>query len=124
MTKSIRSIYGKCSAFLYHNRIAVMAILLATILLVNPCVFAETGEELGRRMINFVLTIICNMVSIVGLIFVIVGGAKYGIAHANDQGPDQTRAIMMVATGVVLTILPQILMRIDFASMFTLYYVD
>lgn len=71
---------------------------------------ADMGQTGAQSMFTMILNIVCTIVIIIGVIFGIMGVVKFAIAHANDQGPDQQKAAIMLATGIVLIILPVILM--------------
>lgn len=73
-------------------------------------VFAnDNAQQTAQEMIKAILTVVYNIVTVVGIIFVIVGIVKFAIAYANESGPDQQKAAMMMATGIVLILLPAIL---------------
>ena len=70
-------------------------------------------------MIDAIIQVVCTIVQVVGGIFGIVGIVKFAISHANEQAPEQQKAAMMIATAVVLIILPAILKSIDWNSIIT-----
>ena len=69
----------------------------------------DAATDTARDLVKDILIIVYNIVRIVGIIFIIIGLVKFVIAHANEQGPEQQKAAMMMATGVVLVLLPTIL---------------
>ena len=81
--------------------------------------FAAEDATDGVNMINGVVKVVGAIVMIVGALFCVVGIVKIAIAHAENQGPEQQKAAMMLATGIVLCILPIILNAIDFSSIVT-----
>lgn len=83
--------------------------LLTALLIIHPTFAAPNDGQNAKLAMWAVITIVCQIVRIVGVIFIIVGVVKFVIAHANEQGPEQQKAIMMLATGVVLIIVPTIL---------------
>ena len=90
-----------------------------------PLMAFADSTQLGQDMIKAVVTVVCNIVMILGIIFIIIGLVKLVTAHANEDGPAQQKAATLLATGVVLVVLPAILKGLDFpnklASAFTNY---
>ena len=80
-----------------------------------------TDDSHAATALNAVVIIICNIVRVVGAIFVIVGVVKFVISHANEQGPEQQKAILMIATGIVLIVVPTIItsLQSDFNEVIT-----
>ena len=76
--------------------------------------FAAGNTEMGQDMIKAIVTVVCDIVMILGIIFVIIGLVKLVTAHANEDGPAQQKAATLLATGVVLVILPMVLKGLDF----------
>lgn len=76
--------------------------------------FATGDAAMGQDMIKAIVTVVCNIVMILGIIFVILGLVKLVTAHANEDGPAQQKAATLLATGVVLVVLPVILKGLDF----------
>ena len=76
--------------------------------------FAAGNTEMGQDMIKAIVTVVCDIVMILGIIFVIIGLVKLVTAHANEDGPAQQKAATLLATGVVLVILPMVLRGLDF----------
>ena len=58
----------------------------------------------GADAINAVLSILYLVANIVGIIFIAVGIVRFAMSHAQEDGPGQQKAIMMMATGVVLLV--------------------
>ncbi len=67
----------------------------------NPAFAEMTSGDLAS-MVKLIIKVICF---IVGALFSIIGVVKFAISHANEDGPAQQKAIMMMATGVLLVIL-------------------
>lgn len=65
-------------------------------------------------------TLLCGLLIfalVVGVIFGLIGILKFAVSHANEDGPAQQKAAMMMATAVVLGILGGTkFLGIDFAS--------
>lgn len=99
--------------------------LLALVLNLPLAAFATGDTVMGQEMIKAIVVVVCNIVMILGIIFVIIGLVKLVTAHANEDGPAQQKAATLLATGVVLVILPMILQGLDFpgklGSAFTNY---
>lgn len=86
--------------------------LLACLYAAAPFAFAD-----GAAVINGVVQVVCKICTVVGVLFAIVGIVKFVISHANEDGPAQQKAALMIATGVVLVILGSTnILGIDFAS--------
>ena len=127
------------SAMLYQiGMFALFALTVGLLMTLMPSVYATGGTSnggngtggngtggnteantLAQTMVGNILIIIYNIVTIVGIIFIIIGLVKFVIAHANEQGPEQQKAAMMMATGVVLVLLPTILRNMELATKIT-----
>ena len=59
----------------------------------------------AENVVEALVTIVEWICSIVGVIFSLIGIVKFAISHANEDGPSQQKAAMMIATGIVLVIL-------------------
>lgn len=81
------------------------------------CTSRMVYADAGADMINAILTVVKLIVKVMGVIFVIVGIVKFAMAHSEGDGPAQTRAAGIAATGVVLIVIPSVLDSIDFAGM-------
>lgn len=75
------------------------------------------AEDAGTEMVNAILTVAKMIVRVIGVIVAIVGIIKFAMAHSEGDGPAQTKAATVAATGVVLVILPSVFDQIDFAGM-------
>ena len=64
----------------------------------------ETAANHGQDAIKAVLSILYLVANIVGIIFIAVGIVRFAMSHAQEDGPGQQKAIMMMATGVVLLV--------------------
>ena len=84
--------------------IAVCGIIFAAVgIMTFTPAFADgmTSTDLAD-LVRLIVKIICL---IVGALFSIVGIVKFAISHANEDGPAQQKAIMMIATGILLVVL-------------------
>ena len=80
---------------------------------VAPFAFADNGAA----MINGIVQIASKIALVVGVIFGLIGILKFAVSHANEDGPAQQKAAMMMVTAVVLGILGGTkFLGIDFAS--------
>ena len=60
-------------------------------------------------MIGSVVRIITTLCTVIGIILGIVGLVKFIIAHANEQGPEQQKAVMWIAVAIILVIVPNVI---------------
>ena len=130
----VTKIHSLISAFRQgvHNAWQKLAYIFGSLMLalaMTPgmplMVFAAGNTEMGKDMIKAIIVVVCNIVMILGIIFVILGLVKLVTAHANEDGPAQQKAATLLATGVVLVVLPMILKGLNFpeklSSTFTTY---
>ena len=83
--------------------IVACGIIFATVgIMTFTPVFAEISSSDLASLIRTIVKVICL---IVGALFSIVGIVKFAISHANEDGPAQQKAIMMIATGILLVVL-------------------
>ena len=66
-------------------------------------------EPSARKMIGSVVRIVTTLCTVVGIILGIVGLVKFIIAHANEQGPEQQKAVMWIAVAIILVIVPNVI---------------
>lgn len=84
--------------------IALIGVLLAVgLFMLFP--HADAANANATTVINLIVKVLKFIAITVGVIFVLVGIFKFSIAHANEQGPEQQKAIMMMATGLILILL-------------------
>ena len=100
-------------AYLYGSILMMLAMLPGT-----PLVAFADGSvgntTMGQDMIKAIVVVVCNIVMIMGILFIIIGLVKLVTAHANEDGPAQQKAATFLATGVVLVVLPMILKGLKF----------
>ena len=99
------------------NRRKFIYLSLFSFLLVqmfSSFVFAGNAESTGSTMITGIINIVIMMAVIVGVMFLLVGIVKFVIAHANEDGPGQQKAAMMIATGIALLVIMVSLKALDF----------
>lgn len=108
-------------AYLFGSILMMLAMLPGTPLIA----FADGDITMGQDMIKSIVVVVCNIVMILGILFIIIGLVKLVTAHANEDGPAQQKAATFLATGVVLVILPMVLKGLNFpeklGSAFTNY---
>ncbi len=93
-----------------NDKIEIGVIIIASIIIsvmlfkFAPGVYAAQGitPQQMDDLIDKVITIVCG---VTGALFILTGIVKYAISHANEDGPAQQKAIMMLATGIVLVAL-------------------
>lgn len=92
--------------------IAISVLGAAGLYLFGTFAMADAGQ-----MIDAVVTIVSRIAQVVGVIFGIVGLLRFVIAHSNENAGDQQKAAMMIATGIILVVVPAILTAIPWSSM-------
>lgn len=90
--------------------IALIALLTAVTYLVFPQAFADVNGT-AKNVIDAVVSIVRLIVNVLGAIFALVGIVKFAIAHANEDGPAQQKAAMMIATGIVLLLMGTVIIK-------------
>lgn len=85
--------------------------LLVCAMLISCCggMFVFAAEASAFESIFRVVKIITT---VLGAIFLIVGIVKFVIAHANEDGPSQQKAAMMIATGIALVVIGPLMNQI------------
>ena len=102
------TIFNKENKLTKQEKVEIAAILVASIVITITyflcvgTVYAEITPAEMAEMVKKIVKIICY---IAGALFALTGIIKFAIAHANEEGPAQQKAIMMIATGVVLVAL-------------------
>ena len=83
---------------------AAVAMLAVTIVWGAPFMlaFAEEGYQIATKLIFRILRGLCI---ILGAFFMVFGIVKVAIAHQNENGPDQNKALMQTGIGLVLVML-------------------
>ena len=86
--------------------ILCMVFILTTCFFGAMPVFADGNIPKGAtEAFDAIFKVVAIITSIVAILFILVGLVKFITAHANDNGPDQQKAAMMIATGVGLLVL-------------------
>lgn len=97
---------------------AVSAVITAIMAFTFPMVLAD-GEKGGvDAMISTVKIIVTILASVMGAIYLVVGFVKFGIAQSEGDGPEQNKAIKMIATAVILEVIAFVVIpSIDLSSL-------
>ena len=83
-----------------------------------PMVLADGDKGGVDAMISTVKTIVTILASVMGAIFLIIGLVKLGIAQSEGDGPEQNKAIKMLATAVILEVIAFVVIpSIDLSSL-------
>ena len=99
---------------------AASVVITAVIFYAFPQVMAKPDSSEGgvNAMINTVKTIVTILASVMGAIFLIMGLVKLGIAQTEGDGPEQNKAIKMLATAVILEVIAFVVIpSLDLASL-------
>lgn len=86
----------------------------------NPLLIASaTGDSSAGRakaVINGALSVLFLIISVVGVLFVMYGLAKWVMAHSQGDGPAINSAMMFIASGLGLLLLKYILNKMKLAQ--------
>ncbi len=93
--------------------VLVGALFIVGLYLLFPQVFAEDDQGNTATIIKLIVKIFKITAIIAGVILIIAGAFKYGMAHANNNGPDEQSARGMIVGGVVLTLLFSLIITDD-----------
>lgn len=84
--------------------ICIGALFILGLYMLFPSVFAADDTP-TKTVINIIVKIFRVTAVISGVVLILVGAFKYGMAHANENGPDEQKARGMIIGGIVLTLL-------------------
>ena len=97
---------------------AASALITAIMAFAFPMVLADGDKGGVDAMISTVKTIVTILASVMGAIFLIIGLVKLGIAQSEGDGPEQNKAIKMLATTVILEVIAFVVIpSIDLSSL-------
>ena len=105
-----------------NDKIEIGVIIIASIIIsvmifkFAPGVYAANQGITPQQMDNLIDKVITIVCAVTGALFILTGIVKYAISHANEDGPAQQKAIMMLATGIVLVALAIALPKITQSS--------
>lgn len=85
--------------------ICIGALFILGLYMLFPSVFAAEDDTPTKTVINIIVKIFRVTAVISGVVLILVGAFKYGMAHANENGPDEQKARGMIIGGIVLTLL-------------------
>lgn len=72
----------------------------------------------ARQVLKAVFVIIQLIGAVVGVMLIVQGGMRYAIAHGNDNGPEQTKAITTLAAGVCVVLFALVVIpSVDFPKL-------
>lgn len=67
------------------------------------------GQDDAQTLFTSVMRVVYNIVTIVGVFYTAMGIIKFIMSHANEQGPEQHKAIMQMAAGIMMIAIPTIM---------------
>ena len=102
MKETTKARIKKCMPYVTVGCLALLVLCIPQTAHAADTAAATAAAEAMIEGILKVVKLICN---VVGILFAIVGIVKFVIAHANEQGPEQQKAAVMMATGLVLVLL-------------------
>ena len=94
----------------------LIAVAIFILLKNNMFAFAG-GKKAAEDAFKIVIKAVRVIGSVSGALFVLVGIIRFVISHANEDGPNQQKAALMIATGVALIIVVSIISSTDISSM-------
>lgn len=101
----------------------LQTVLFALLMLfeTNPLLIASaTGGDSSagraKAVINGALSVLFLIISVVGVLFVMYGLAKWVMAHSQGDGPAINSAMMFIASGLGLLLLKYILKKMKLAQ--------
>ena len=87
---------------------AAIAFLTTVTMYAFPAALADGAAD---SVIDTVIMIMQIITNVVGILFAIIRIVKCAMSHANEDGPAQQKAVMMMATGIVLIILGTVVLN-------------
>ncbi len=120
-TSKSKTLLGRKVSLTGWEKAEIIMIVATSIILTAICMFTFTpvhAEITASEMESLIETILKIICFIAGGLFALVGVIKFAISHANEDGPAQQKAIMMIATGAVLVALGAAIPSIVQASWF------
>lgn len=86
----------------------------------NPLLIAsaigDSSAGRAKAVINGALSVLFLIISVVGVLFVMYGLAKWVMAHSQGDGPAINSAMMFIASGLGLLLLKYILNKMKLAQ--------
>ena len=92
---------------------AAVAMLAVTIFWGAPFMlaFATTAHGAASTATKLIFQILRGICIILGAFFMIFGVVKVAIAHQNENGPEQNKAIMQTGVGLILIMLGAVVFK-------------
>ena len=87
--------------------------LIAALVLLSGTVYAQDTPSGATEAINGIVNVLVLVTNILGIIFVVVGIVRLVISWSQDNGPEQQKAGMFIATGVALILLRIVLKTLN-----------
>lgn len=121
MVKSIKS--GSLATKLLDKLGDVRTAIVAMIMLAkaNPLLLASainkgTAESRAKDTVNGALSILFLIISVVGILFIMYGLARWVMAHSQGDGPAINSAMMFIAAGLGLVLARFVLEKMNLAK--------
>lgn len=121
MVKSIKS--GSLATKLLDKLGDVRTAIVAMIMLAkaNPLLLASainegTAETRAKDTVNGALSILFLIISVVGILFIMYGLARWVMAHSQGDGPAINSAMMFIAAGLGLVLARFVLEKMNLAK--------
>ncbi|MDO4647079.1 MAG: hypothetical protein Q4B26_00415 [Eubacteriales bacterium] len=100
----------KLKLLVARNTAALGTLMMSVMLFVNS-VYATEGADLDGLVssgFDAVFRVERIITGIVGLLLFMVGLIRFVLAHANEDGPNQQKAAMMIAAGIGVIVVGQL----------------
>ena len=98
----------------------IMLLFVLTQIMLTVNIFADntnySAETSSTKVINGIINVALLIAIVVGILLIIVGVIKFVVAHANEDGPGQQKAAMLLATGIALLLLGGIFKALNLAD--------
>lgn len=87
--------------------------LITAIIMLSGTVYAGDTPTGATQAINGIVNVLALVTNVLGIIFVVVGIVRLVISMSQDNGPEQQKAGMFIATGVALILLRIVLKTLN-----------
>ena len=96
----------------------IMLLFVLTQIMLTVNIFADNydAKKSSTKVINGIINVALLIAIVVGILLIIVGVIKFVVAHANEDGPGQQKAAMLLATGIALLLLGGIFKALNLAD--------
>ena len=110
----------KCIGFFKNKKARLLVLFFIMLQMFNTTVFADDpaykASDSSKKVINGIVNVALLVAIVVGILLIIVGVIKFVVAHANEDGPGQQKAAMLLATGIALLLLGGIFKALNLAE--------